>query len=533
MKEIQEFIKKHIETIKPLEKKGHFAYWRASISGEDKDFKEYEEISKELSKIYNNKEEFEKIKNWLSKNIENQVLKRHLEVIHNEYLSSQGSLDLLNEIISKETKTEQKFNTFRARVDGKELTDNQIKDILKTEKDSEKLKAVWEASKKQGEIVEKDLIEIVKLRNKLAKEIGFDNYYIMSLEASEQKQEDLIPLFEELAKNLEEPFKEMKKEINSALSKKYGVPEEELKPWHHQDLFFQESPQIHKVDLDKFYLDHDVVKIAEDFYNSIGFSVKEVLENSDLYEKPKKNQHAYCTNMDREGDVRILQNVKNDEHWMGTTLHELGHAVYDIRVDPNLPFMLRDSAHIFTTEAVAMLFGRLSKNTAFIKKYCKIDEKEISAVSKEILEMSRMRQLVFSRWVQVMFNFERKLYEDPDQDLNKLWWDLVRKYQLIQFSRNKPDWASKIHFVIAPVYYHNYMLGELLASQIHSHIVKNILKVNSLKNVDYSENKEIGEFLTKNIFKVGKKYKWDEMIKRALGEELSPEYFSKEFAKKT
>ena len=28
----------------------------------------------------------------------------------------------------------------------------------------------------------------------------------------------------------------------------------------------------------------------------------------------------------------------------------------------------------------------------------------------------------------------------------------------------EPDWASKPHFVIAPVYYHNYMLGELFAS---------------------------------------------------------------------
>ncbi|MCK7529636.1 MAG: hypothetical protein MZV63_00520 [Marinilabiliales bacterium] len=31
--------------------------------------------------------------------------------------------------------------------------------------------------------------------------------------------------------------------------------------------------------------------------------------------------------------------------------------------------------------------------------------------------------------------------------------------------RNMPDWATKIHVALYPCYYHNYLLGELLASQ--------------------------------------------------------------------
>ena len=71
-----------------------------------------------------------------------------------------------------------------------------------------------------------------------------------------------------------------------------------------------------------------------------------------------------------------------------------------------------------------------------------------------------------------MVNFEKRLYKNPDQDLNKLWWDLVKEYQLIDFTRDKPDWASKIHFVNAPVYYHNYLLGEVFASQLTNYISK-------------------------------------------------------------
>jgi peptidyl-dipeptidase A len=129
-----------------------------------------------------------------------------------------------------------------------------------------------------------------------------------------------------------------------------------------------------------------------------------------------------------------------------------------------------------------------------------------------------------------MFNFESKLYENPEQNLNELWWSLVKKYQMIDFSRDKPDWCSKIHFVIAPVYYHNYMLGELLASQIHAYIAKNILRQNNLKNIDYS-NKEIGIYLKKSIFEQGMKYEWNKLIENATGEKLNPKYFVQEFVK--
>ena len=47
------------------------------------------------------------------------------------------------------------------------------------------------------------------------------------------------------------------------------------------------------------------------------------------------------------------------------------------------------------------------------------------------MKMRRNQLLIFSRWCQVMLRFEKGMYADPQQDLNKLWWDLVEKYQLL------------------------------------------------------------------------------------------------------
>jgi peptidyl-dipeptidase A len=251
------------------------------------------------------------------------------------------------------------------------------------------------------------------------------------------------------------------------LQKKYLVKKEDLKPWHYGDPFFQEGPSIYKIDLDKIYSREDILKIAIKYYDSIGLHIKGIISRSDLYEKTGKNQHAYSIDIDRNGDVRALLNLKNSERWMDTVLHEFDHGIYSENHDKKLPWILRDSAHTFTTEAIALLFGRKAKNSQFIKNYCVVNKKEINEIIQIFPKILQLRQLVFSRWAQVMFHFEKELYKNPKQNLNKLWWDLVKKFQLIDFCRDEPDWVSKYHILSAPVYYHNYLLGELLASQFH------------------------------------------------------------------
>jgi len=49
-----------------------------------------------------------------------------------------------------------------------------------------------------------------------------------------------------------------------------------------------------------------------------------VIARSDLYEKPGKSPHAFCTDIDARGCCAWLANIVPSEYWMGTMLHELG-----------------------------------------------------------------------------------------------------------------------------------------------------------------------------------------------------------------
>jgi peptidyl-dipeptidase A len=531
-KKLTEFIKAHLEKVIPLSKESNLAYWSAATTGKAEDYDKYSELELKLRQIHSSSDDFALLKQLKeSGKIKNPELARQLEILYNSYLENQIEPDLLKKIVELGTEVEKKFSTFRGTIDNKKNTSNEIDEILKKETDSHKRQQAWFASKQVGPEVAMDIIQLVKLRNEAARKLGFANYHALSLTTSEQSAEELDQIFSELEKLTNEPFAKLKTELDKILADKYKVSVNELMPWHYHDPFFQETPLVYELDLDVYYQGKDVKDLATKFYSGIGLPAETILQNSDLYEREGKNPHAFCTDIDREGDVRILCNLKNNERWMETTLHELGHAVYDKNHDPAVPYLLRMPAHTFTTEAIAMFFGRLSRNAAWMQQMLGLTTEEREKLETTSRKYAQLKQLIFARWAMVMYGFEKELYNNPDQDLNSLWWQMVSKYQYINqpLDRNEPDWAAKIHFTIAPCYYHNYLLGELLASQLHHYLVHTILGQTSDLNISYAEQPLVGNFLQAQVFRPGALYRWNDMITKATGESLTAKYFVQQF----
>jgi peptidyl-dipeptidase A len=353
----------------------------------------------------------------------------------------------------------------------------------------------------------------------------------MMLHLNEQDQDQIIKLFDELDTLTREPFRAAKEEMDEQLAKNCGVNTADLRPWHYQDPFFQESPSLGGYDLDQVYQHVDILKVCRDYYAGIGMPIDDVIERSDLYEKPGKSPHAFCTDIDREGDVRVLANIVPNEYWMGTMLHELGHAVYSSKNIPReVPYVVRSEAHILATEGVAMLMERPATSADWLLKMgVSVDDPK--AFNAAGARLQRNKLLVFSRWCQVMLRFEKGMYADPEQDLNKLWWDLVEKYQMVRRpeGRDMPDYASKIHVVSAPAYYHNYMMGQLFASQVHHTICKKVLGGADPATALYVGNPAVGKFMVEKVFTPGRTKPWNELTRFITGEPLSAEAFAKDF----
>ncbi len=534
----RQFLDAHTKKLRPLEVEANLAWWLANTTGKEDDFARKEKAQNKIDEALADRDAFAQVKKLKdqSRDIDDAILRRAVDVLYLTYLEKQVDPELLKKMVARANAVEKAFNTFRATVDGKRMNDNEVRKVLKESKDSARRQAVWEASKDVGKVVEADLKELVKLRNEAARVLGFKNYHALQLYLNEQDGDQLLKLFDELDELTREPFRAAKAEIDAKLAANVGAKVEELMPWHYHDPFFQETPSVFKSDVDEPFHKADLVALCRDFYKGIDLPIDRVIEKSDLYAKEGKSPHAFCTDIDRAGDVRVLANVVHNNQWMSTLLHEFGHSVYSTNNDDipqSLPYVLRLESHILTTEGVAMMFERLSKRRGWLEKMG-VPMADPEGFADAGARSLRYQLLIFSRWCQVMLRFEKGMYENPDQDLSDLWWGLVNKYQLVRRppGRKAPDYASKIHIVSAPVYYHNYMMGELFASQVHHAIAREVYKGADPNTVIYVGNKEVGDFMRKRVFAPGRTLSWNELTKHATGEELNAKAFAEDFKSK-
>ncbi len=520
--DVKEFLKKTNDDLKVMEKRVTTAYWNLATTGKKEFGEEVEKAQVEIRLYLSDKERFEIVKNAKDRDDLTEIEKRELKLLYDNMVPNQLPKKRIEETVKKEVEMESIFANFRAKIDGKEVSNNEIDEILKNSNDTELRKKAWIAGKEIGKEIAPRLIELVKIRNENAKLLGFNNYYDMMMELQELSTEQVHEMFHGFKEQTDELFVEIKDKIDTTLSKRFGISKKEMMPWHYADLWFQEVPEIDNFDYDALLKNKDLIELTIKTYDSIGIDIRDIVERSDLFERKGKNQHAFTIMIDKENkDVRVLANIRPNVRWAETMLHEYGHASYDKYIDKDLPIILQEPAHIFTTEAVAMFFGRRARDAEWYKKIVEVDEKTYEEIAPRLKELLKTQLAITARWVMAFVFFEKELYSAPDGDLNNLWYDTVHELQYINIPEERrayPDWAAKIHFGTAPVYYHNYLLGEMMASQMRDYILNNIS--NDILN------KNVGEFFIEKIFKSGALYRWDELLKRATGETLNPTHMA-------
>jgi peptidyl-dipeptidase A len=451
------------------------------------------------------------------------LVRRQLDVVHDSCAPHQVPDDLRRRLVGLETSVEATYNSFRGSLDGERVDDNTILEILRTSDDSELRRRAWEASKQIGSEVADRVRELARLRNEAARSLGHRDHFSLALATGEMDERRLVATLDEVDRQTHDPFRRWKAELDDALSTRFGCSVDELRPWHFDEPFFQDPPASGAVDLDPVFADRDLVALTLRTYEDLGLDVQPILDRSDLYARDGKSQHAFCIDIDREGDVRVLCNLESNERWMDTMLHEFGHGIYDCQVDADVPWLLRGASHALTTEGVAMLFGRLAHDPGWLARVAGLPTSELDDLRSRLERARRASLLTFARWVLVVTSFERSLYADPDRDLDTLWWDLVERYQLVRRpdDRHAPDWASKIHLAVVPVYYQNYLYGELVASQLDATLAR---------ATGGLAGDAAGRLLADRVFGPGASLRWDHLVEAATGEPLTAKHLAAQLA---
>ncbi len=511
------------QTLGPITHARNLAWWDANVDASAENERRRADTELDFSNALADADLYASLEAARANGGSDGLVRRQLDLLRDLMLPHQVPAALRERIVELEASVEGRFARHRGVVRGEEVDDIAIKRILRESDDVDERREAWEASKTVGAAVAEDVRELARLRNESARSLGYRDWFALSIAASELDEEKLFVTLEACDRATAEPFARWKVALDEQLASRFGCSTNELRPWHYADPFFQEPPAEGSLDLDPFFRDRDIVELGNRTFDGLAIDVAGTLARSDLFPRPGKCQHAFCLDLDRGGDVRVLANVTDNHDSMDTLLHELGHAVYDLGFDRDLPWLLRDT-HLVTTEASAILFGGLAAQREWLEDVLELDAGEAVALESGLRAARAAQLLVFTRWVLVMTGFERKLYGDPEADLDAAWWELVSRHQLVRppNDRRAPDWAAKIHVAVAPVYYHTYLYGSIVASQL-----QDALRSEAGGLVD---RPEAGRLLVERLYSPGLSVRWDKLVEQATGKPLSVDSLAREVA---
>ncbi|MCM3399781.1 M3 family metallopeptidase [Oceanobacillus profundus] len=437
--------------------------------------------------------------------------KRQISCLYNEMLELSLNPSLQHRYTKLWNEAHYVIATNKTEFKGKKLTEQQVLRTLETEQNNSQREELWYQYMKVGDELQSGLIELVNIRNKIAKEKGFENFYDLKLSSQGLDKIELNSIITGIRTNLDGEYSYIKKNIDKQLQDKFNI--KQLYPWHYPHPFFQE--------VNLSYLEDPAITVKTvtskltNWFQEIGLDIKDILKNSDISANEDKSAANFCLNIDRDKDVRISAHYHQNQKSLSLLLHELGHAVYEYNVNMDLPFILKKSSEIFMSEASAIYFERLVFKKSW---YRNVISNEGTLSDKFIGQGDFVSHLLVKvYWTMTMTIFEQELYRNPNQDLNRLWWDIVGEVQRIEkpIKWDIPVWAVKPHLTTLPAYYHNYLLGEIIASQIGNNMERKYRSSHSTEGIQY---------LKENIFWFGHSKSWRNILKSSFQDQLNPGY---------
>lgn len=500
------------------------------------------EAGEAFAKFTGSKVNIEKSTNYLKQKEHLTPLQiRQLEVIL--YLAG-ANPEVAGDIVKQRIKAEADqtglLYGYKFMLGQKEVTTNDLDDILKNSNNLNERMDAWVCSKDLGKTLKTGLDNLRGLRNKSVQALQYKDYFAYQAAEYNMSSDEVMASCQGMIKDIWPLYRELHTWARYELAKKYNQPVPEYLPAHWlpnrwgQD--WTAMVNVEGINLDETLKPKGaewIVTQGEAFYKSLGFDALPASfnEKSSLYPLPpntpyKKNNHASAWHMDNDKDVRSLMSVEPNTEWWGTVLHELGHIYYyKTYSNPDVPIILRSGANRAYHEAMGSLIGLAALQKPFLQQFGLVGKDVVSNDTLNMLKES-LDFVVHIPWgAGVMTEFEYNLYAKnlSVNQFNTEWWKLVKKYQGIVPPNERGemycDAATKTHINDDAAQYYDYSMSNVLLFQFHDHIANKILKQDP-HNTNYWGSTETGKFL-KSLMQPGASVDWREHLKKHLGSEMS------------
>ncbi len=434
------------------------------------------------------------------------VIIGELEKIYKDFLQSK---EFVNAV--KEASKEKNLNDYEKGVIRVLLREIEIYEKLPKEFIEEFSKVVteaskaWERAKKKSnfELFQPYLEKIFELSRKKAEYLGYKG----------SPYNALLNLFEEglTCKDVDKMFKEIRLPLRKLIRKITSSKNfKESHPLEMEEYKKEKMKELNKKILEVFGYDFRRARIDE-------------------------SMHPFTEGIGSD-DVRITSwySKANFKESLLATIHEFGHALYELQIDQKLIFTpiatgvslgIHESQSRFwenligrSKEFISTMYQTFKEYMPFLRKYEVKDVYFYFNLVKPSLIRVKADEVTYNMHIMLRYKIEKDLIEENIvvNEIPSIWNDEMEKLLGITPKNDSEGCLQDVHWSEGGIgYFPTYSIGTILASQIKLKMEKDIGKLNEL--ILQQEYGKIKNWLEEKIHRYGSTYAPKELIKRVVG----------------
>jgi peptidyl-dipeptidase A len=427
------------------------------------------------------------VKDWADK-VEEPILQKRLAAWSNNLLAAQ--VTARDEIMQLTRRLGDRIIAHRYNVNGQLADLGAVRGIVRANPDRELRRAAWLSYAELSEALAPDMLLLFKLRNQAAREAGFDNYVDMSLQINGMETAEVESILRELTASTEGAYQSI---IQTGASK-LGL--DQVEPWDIQYIL-EQSGEVPN----QYFPKSRLLPALHDWCDQRGIDLESLGISHHWIDIP---YNGLTMGLGRK-DIRILGNPTDGYAYYKTAFHELGHALHSALKEVD-SLVLRRESGIFN-EGLAEVFGYISHNQNWMRQMGLSDDEIAKAQTG-----SKGPWFFYLRQRTAFCLFEYEVYKNPGQDLNQLFGKIDASIQGGRLDTT-PRWAANAWFVDYPVYWQNYVLADVMSSQVHHHLEQEFGPL--------YESKAAYQFIVQHYIAPGALIPWMEKLQTATGARLN------------
>jgi peptidyl-dipeptidase A len=431
------------------------------------------------------------------------------------------------------------YSTAKFTYKGKALTLDDMEDILRTSRDPNETKTLWEGWRTvSSPQMKADYTRLVTLANEGSRELGYADTGALWRSWYDMPPEAFAAKTDALWKQVEPLYGKLHCYVRTKLNQKYGGAVQPATGPIRADLvgnmWSQDWGNIYDIvapkdasmgyDLTIQLVAHgyDAAKIvhtADNWYQSIGFlpEPKTFWERS-MITRPRDREvvcHASAWDIDNKDDLRVKAcfTVTADDFY--TAHHELGHNMYQ-RAYADQSYIFQNGANDGFHEAIGDFAGLNALTPDYLHQLGLIDT--VPGPQADIPYLLRMAldkvpilafAIIVDKWRWGVFSGEI-----APEHYNDAWWTLVDKYQYLMPPGPRPadafDPGAKFH-IADNTPYARYFLADIYEFQFYRTACRLAGWKGPLNRCSIYGNKEVGAKF-EAMLKMGQSKPWPEAL---------------------